>query len=95
VQGRVVDRLRSRYEKAGKATLFDALLPCLGGARGLTTQAAVGAGVGPSEGAMKVAVHRLRKEFGAVLRAEVGSTVAGEAEVDEEIRHLLRTTGGP
>lgn len=95
VQGRVVDRLRSRYEQAGKGSLFDALLPCLGGARGPATYAAVGAGLGLSEGAMKVAVHRLRKEFGAVLRAEVGSTVARETEVDEEIRHLLRTTGGP
>ncbi len=95
VQARVVDRLRSRHEQAGKGALFNALLPCLGGSRGLTTQAAVGAAVGLSEGAIKVAVHRLRKEFGAGLRAEVAGTVATEAEVDEEIRYLLRTTGGP
>lgn len=95
VQARVVERLRSRYEQAGKGALFDALLPCLGGSHGPVTYAVLGAALGLGEGAVKVAVHRLRKEFGAVLRAEVASTVAAEAEVDEEIRHLLRTTGGP
>lgn len=42
-----------------------------------------------SEGALKVAVHRLRKRFGALLREEVAETVGDPALVDAELRHLL------
>ena len=47
-----------------------------------------------SEGSVKVAVHRLRKEFGELLRQEISGTVATEAEVDEEIRQLIRAASG-
>lgn len=42
-----------------------------------------------SEGAVKVAVHRLRQRFGAVLREEVARTLADPADVDDELRHLF------
>ena len=42
-----------------------------------------------SEGAVKVAVHRLRQRFGDVLRAEVARTLNDPADVDDEIRHLF------
>jgi RNA polymerase sigma-70 factor (ECF subfamily) len=42
-----------------------------------------------SAGAFKVAVHRLRKRYRDVLRAEIAKTVADPAQVDEEIRYLL------
>lgn len=45
--------------------------------------------LGISEGAVKTAVYRLRQRFGQYLRAEVADTVANEAEVDDELRHLL------
>jgi RNA polymerase sigma-70 factor (ECF subfamily) len=41
-----------------------------------------------SDSAVRVAVHRLRKRFAALLREEVERTV-GDADVDDEIRHLL------
>jgi len=47
--------------------------------------------LGISEGAVKTAVYRLRQRFGQYLRAEVADTVANEAEVDDELRHLLST----
>jgi len=45
--------------------------------------------LGMSRGAVKVALHRLRRRFGQLLRQEIAHTVASPAEVDEEIRHLF------
>ena len=42
-----------------------------------------------SEGAARVAVHRLRRRFREVFREEVAHTVAGAEDVNEELRHLL------
>jgi RNA polymerase sigma-70 factor (ECF subfamily) len=42
-----------------------------------------------TEGAVRVALHRLRKRYGELLRTEVAQTVATPAEVDEELRYLL------
>ena len=42
-----------------------------------------------SEGAVKVAVHRLRKRYRALLREHVAETVSDESEIDDEIRHLI------
>jgi RNA polymerase sigma-70 factor (ECF subfamily) len=42
-----------------------------------------------TEGALKVAVHRLRHRFGEFLRAEVASTVEHPDQVDEELRFLF------
>ena len=43
-----------------------------------------------SEGAVRVAVHRLRERYRNRLKAEVAQTVATPAEVDDELRHLFR-----
>jgi hypothetical protein len=94
VLGRVMDRLRVRHEQRGKAPLFAALEPCLGGSGSVVSYAEIGANLGLSEGSVKVAVHRLRKEFGDLLRTEIAGTVGSEAELDEEIRHLIRVSGG-
>ncbi len=42
-----------------------------------------------SEGAIKVAVHRLRQRYRDLLRAEVTETVARAEDADDELRHLL------
>ena len=47
------------------------------------------AALGISEGAVRVAVHRLRKRYGALLRAEIADTVADPAEVESEVRYLV------
>ena len=46
-----------------------------------------------TETAVKAAVHRLRQRYGRLLREEIAETVASPAEVDEELRHLLRGPG--
>jgi hypothetical protein len=45
--------------------------------------------LGMNEGALKVAIHRLRKRFREVVRAELAQTVCTQQEVDEELRYLV------
>jgi len=86
----VLDRLREDYAREGKGALFHALEPCLIGSRDTQPYAALGAEVGISEGAARVAVCRLRERYRECLKEEIGHTVASPAEVDEELRHLFR-----
>jgi RNA polymerase sigma-70 factor (ECF subfamily) len=51
--------------------------------------AGAAAQLGMSEGAFKVAIHRMRKRYREALRAEIGETVADPSEVDGEIRYLM------
>ena len=54
----------------------------------------VAAELGLSEGALKVAVHRMRQRYRELLRAEVADTVASPEEVDDELRHLIAVVSG-
>jgi RNA polymerase sigma-70 factor (ECF subfamily) len=47
-----------------------------------------------TEGAVKVTVHRLRRRLRDLLREEVAHTVTAEAEIDEELRHLITAIRG-
>jgi RNA polymerase sigma-70 factor (ECF subfamily) len=49
----------------------------------------IAAQLGTSEGAVKVAVHRLRQRYRELLRAEIADTVANASEIDDEIRNLF------
>lgn len=49
---------------------------------------------GLSEGAVKVAMHRLRHRYGELLRAEIARTVSSEAEVNDELRYLIQLVAG-
>jgi RNA polymerase sigma-70 factor (ECF subfamily) len=42
-----------------------------------------------SEGAVKVAIHRLRRRFGNLLRAVIAETVSNEADLNDEMRYLV------
>jgi DNA-directed RNA polymerase specialized sigma24 family protein len=85
----VLDRLGQEYAAAGKETLFSKLEPGLTGELAAGTVAGWAAELRMTEGAVKVAVHRLRRRFGELLRKEIAATVANDGEVDEEIRHLF------
>ena len=87
---RTLERLRDEYAAFGKADVATALLPYLTESTALPPYRAVAAELGLSEGAVKVAVHRLRQRYGVILRLEVADTVASEEEVDAELRELLR-----
>ncbi len=88
----VLARLRAEMSAAGKVGHFDALKFCLTGDK--TPYADVAAKLGMSEGAVKVAVHRLRERYRDLIRAEIAETVATPAEVEDELCHLLAALSG-
>jgi len=87
---RALQRLRVECALAGKTAEADALLPYLTDIGELPPYRAVAARLELTEGAVKVAVHRLRQRFGAMLRLEVGETVLEPDQVDDEMRELIR-----
>lgn len=87
---RALASLRAEYREAGKGRVADALLPYLTDSGPLPPYSAIAQDLLMSEGAVKVAVHRLRQRFGAILRLQIADTVLSPAEVDDEMRELLR-----
>jgi RNA polymerase sigma-70 factor (ECF subfamily) len=85
----VLERLRDETGDAQAAARFEALSGFLTGEAEDVRYKDVAKSLGMSEGAVKVAVHRLRQRFGDVLRDEVARTLADPADVDNEIRHLF------
>jgi RNA polymerase sigma-70 factor (ECF subfamily) len=89
---RVLDRLRRELERSLHPERIR-LVECLTaeGSRGRYKQLAVDLEM--SESAVKVAVHRLRRRFGELLREEVAQTVDDPKRVDDELRHLFDVMG--
>lgn len=85
----VLNRLQNEFMAAEKPELFLALKPALSGDKLEKPYAEVAADFGLTEGAIKVAVHRMRKRFGELLRAEVAETVRDERLVEDEVRYLI------
>ena len=85
----VVGKLRTEQLEAGRGEVFAALQECLtGDGRGAGYHRIAGK-LGMSEGAVKVAVHRLRRRYRELLEAEIANTVGSLEEVDDERRYLL------
>jgi RNA polymerase sigma-70 factor (ECF subfamily) len=91
---KVLNRLANHYVSEGKAELFEALKRTLAGAREQQPYAGLAAELGMTEGAVRTAVHRMRRRYRELLRAEIADTVASTEEVDEEMRHLFKVMGG-
>ena len=90
--GKTLEKLEEEFVKNGQQARFESLKSVLLG-EVPSGYAELGRTLGIDEGAVKVAVHRLRKRFGQLLRAGVAETVGDPAEVDAELRHLLRVLG--
>jgi DNA-directed RNA polymerase specialized sigma24 family protein len=89
--GRVMERLEAESVQAGKAELFARLRPVLQGDNLAPSYAAIGAELGMSDGAARVAAHRLRGRYRELLREEVGRTTDEPTAIDSEIADLLAT----
>jgi RNA polymerase sigma factor (sigma-70 family) len=87
--GRVLDLLRCEYNEAGRAETYEVLSVVLTEGPRAVPYATIAGRLGMSEGAVRVAVHRLRRRYGDLLRAEIAATVKDPAEVDDEIRALF------
>ena len=83
-------RLREEYSTHGKELLYDELKTTLTEGRGSVPYAELAARLKSSEAAVKMAVHRLRRRYREVLRAEIAETVADESEVEDELRQVMR-----
>jgi RNA polymerase sigma-70 factor (ECF subfamily) len=86
---RALERLRAEHAAADKLAQFEALKASLAGSREAQPYSELAARLGLSEGAVKVAVHRLRQRYREVIRAEIAETVASEAEVEAELKHIV------
>lgn len=89
---KAVGELRAEYAGSGRAKLFDALKECLAGG-GDVGYAGLAEQLGMTEGAVKVAVHRLRQRYRDRLRAAIADTVSGPDEIDAEVRDLFAALG--
>jgi RNA polymerase sigma-70 factor (ECF subfamily) len=87
-----LDRLKGEYECGGKAALFDGLKGQLTGEQEMA-YAAIAGQLGMTEGAVKLAAHRLRKRYAELLRAEIAETVDSPADVEEEVQALFAALG--
>src|ERR1043166_107557 len=84
-----LEQLRKAYADAGKSELFLAIQSYLSGDDSTQTYATVAASLNMTEGAVKMAVVRLRSHFRGLLRSEIAQTVAEVTEPEEELRHLF------
>ncbi len=87
---KVLGALEAEFAAGGRAVLFQALKPHLAGDPGALPYQEIAVRVGASLTGIKVSVHRARKRYQELLRAEVAQIVANPAEVEDELRHLVR-----
>ena len=85
---RVLEQLGTEMAQSGRTAQFNALKPLLTGHHSLS-YTDLAAQLGKSEGALKVAVHRMRDRYRDLIREEVARTVDSPAEVDAEIHALF------
>lgn len=90
---RALSRLRSERAAVGKAKEFDLLSPHLTGEEPQAPYKELAETLGTSESTLRVAAHRLRNQFGEILRHEIRQTVMNSQDVDREVRELLTTLG--
>jgi RNA polymerase sigma factor (sigma-70 family) len=81
--------LAQEHKTSGKADQFEALKPWLSGDTKDISQAEAAARIGLNEGAVKVAIHRLRRRFRETIKHEIAQTVSDPAQVDQELHYLL------
>jgi Skp family chaperone for outer membrane proteins len=85
---KVIGRLKDECNADGRAELFDQSRGYLMVGEAAIPYAAAAAKLGLEEGAVRVAVHRLRKRYRQLLRDEIAQTVNDPTQVEEELRSL-------
>ena len=90
VLGEAMNQLRQEYATEGKASTFETLKVFLDPINSIAPPSyeEVAHQLQVSMGGVKTLIHRLRKQYTALLREEVGRTVCDPAEIDEEIHAL-------
>ena len=88
-----MSRLNGETVRSAKPAQFDRLKPYLTGDLPQLSYAETASDLGTSEGAVKVAVHRLRRRFRDLVRDEIAQTVSSPDEIEDELRHLWSSVG--
>jgi RNA polymerase sigma-70 factor (ECF subfamily) len=91
---RALATLAEEHQAAGKSEQFQALKPWLTGDAGDLSQAEVARRLGINEGALKVAIHRLRRRFRDLVRAELAHTLHHPSELADELSCLMVALSG-
>jgi RNA polymerase sigma factor (sigma-70 family) len=86
---RVLDRLGAEGVASGRGRQFACLRGFLSDQPAPRSQAELAVELNTSEGAVKQAVHRLRRRYRELLREEIANTVATAGDVEDELRHLI------
>lgn len=89
----VLARLRDEFAATGGPEQFDALKVFVWGDPAGVSQVEIAAQLGMTPNALGVAVHRLRRRYGELLREAIAQTVASKDEIDVELRHLITVIG--
>jgi len=85
----VLGRLQAEYADSERGKLFHCLRDYLSSEAPPRSQEVIATELGMSEGAVKQAVHRLRRRYRELLREEIAQTVATVGDVEDELRHLI------
>ena len=93
VLDRVLAHLREEHSHKGQAAQFDRLQVFLTGDQDHGSYDDVARSLKLSEGAVRTAVHRLRRRYGELVREEIEGIVGDPGEVEGEIRFLLAALG--
>jgi RNA polymerase sigma-70 factor (ECF subfamily) len=88
VLDRALRRVRDQWVEAGNGDRFEALRPCLTGQPN-ESGAELARRLGVSEGAARVAIHRLKRQYGEALRVEIAQTIDADDDIDQELAHLV------
>lgn len=85
----VIERLQKECETEGRGKLFVQLKVFLTAGKAESAQAEVARSLDMEEGAVRVAIHRLRKRYRELLRDEIAQTLSDPAMVEVEMRALF------
>ncbi|MGB0582888.1 MAG: RNA polymerase sigma factor [Limisphaerales bacterium] len=88
-----MESLAAEQEAAGKTEQFTALKPWLTGGSDSQSQKDAADELGMNEGALKVAIHRLRKRYRALVKEAVGQTLPNDERVEDELSYLISVMG--
>jgi RNA polymerase sigma factor (sigma-70 family) len=85
---RVMEQLHTEYRHANRLELFEKLQPYLAGKGQLAGYESLGRALAMSTSAVAVAIHRMRRRYGELLRQEIAQTISSFEDVDEELVYL-------
>jgi RNA polymerase sigma-70 factor (ECF subfamily) len=91
--GSVFERLRREYDDSGRSARFEELIAVVTRDPDTVPYAEIAVRLGTTTGNIRVAVHRLRRRYGLLLREEIAATVEEAAQVDDEIQALFAALG--